>query len=734
MKALSVIALPLLFHCAQFTAQGSYSGLVLLQSLSSAGASSTGGEATGGGTSAAVTITQTGGGTAVTEGTGSDSYQVVLATQPSDSVVVAVTFDTTQLRLNGQSTSPLSLTFTTTTWNVAQNVVITAYDDTTVEGNHSATLTHAVTSNDSNYQGLSVSSVTVTITDNDGPGVSVIETGGDTVVAEGGTTDSYGLVLTSAPGSNVVIRLTFDDTQVRINASTSPVDVTFTTANWYNPQTMTVTAVDDGASESNHQATITQAYQSGDASFNVTIQSVVVTVIDNDGPGVAITQSSGWTDVMENGFTDTFDVVLTSAPSAAVQLSLAFDTTQIRLNGSATSPLTLTFNPGNWSTTQTITVSAVDDAVIEGNHQATISSTATSGDSSYNAITVPGILVRITDNDISPITGNVQSGTQAMGGSASVDVAITAVNLSRSFAICYFMTSSSNPQSVPTCQLTSTTNLQIRTGAALSVTTVSWYVVQFASGATVQRGSHNMASGDTTNNVTITSVDTTKAFVIAYARINDSSVSNDERRTVKARLTSATNLELSRRESGTAIDIEWQVVELDGASVKSGLATIGAGNSSVIAPVAPVNAGSSFLIFNSAADSATGGAEEEYLVRGQINDATSITFARESSVARTVEISYFLVEMLNGTSIQRGSVSAVSSTADQFDSAIAVPVTVTRTVPFVSVSSSGSGASDLDSGAFMATLTSSTNIRLERDSTENRTAHMEWYTMEFTSE
>jgi len=121
-------------------------------------------------------------------------------------------------------------------------------------------------------------------------------------------------------------------------------------------------------------------------------------------------------------------------------------------------------------------------------------------------------------------------------------------------------------------------------------------------------------------------------------------------------------------------------------------------------------------------------------VLGQINDATSITFARESSVARTVEISYFLVEMLNGTSIQRGSVSAVSSTADQFDSAIAVPVTVTRTVPFVSVSSSGSGASDLDSGAFMATLTSSTNIRLERDSTENRTAHMEWYTMEFTSE
>ncbi|MBE7439779.1 MAG: hypothetical protein HS115_15080 [Spirochaetales bacterium] len=733
MKKLPVTVLILLVSCAQFTAQGSYSGLFLLQSLGapgSAGASASGGS----GGSGVVTVTQTGGGTAVTEGTGSDSYQIVLASQPSASVAIQITFDTAQLRLNGQGTTPLSLTFSTTNWNVAQNIVITAYDDTTVEGNHSSVLSHAVTSNDSAYQGASVANITVSITDNDGPGISVIETGGDTVVTEGGATDSYGLVLTSVPVSNVVLSLTFDDAQIRLNGSTSPVTVTFTTANWYIPQTITVSAVDDGLSEGNHQLTISQGYQSGDATFNVSIASVVVTVIDNDGPGVSITQSGGWTDVMENGFTDSFDVVLTSAPSAAVQLSLSFDTTQIRLNGSGTSPLNLTFAPGNWSTPQTITVSAVDDTTIEGNHQATISFTASSGDGNYNGITVPGVLVRITDNDISPITGNVQSGTQAMGGSASVDVAITAVNLSRSFALCYFMTGSSNPQTVPTCQLTSTTNLQIRTGAALSATTVSWYVVQFASGAAVQRNSLNMASGDSTSNVTITSVDTTKAFVIVYARMNDSSVGNDERRTVKARLTSSTNLEISRRESGSAIDIEWQVVELDGASVKAGQATIGSGASSVIAPVAPVNAGSSFLIFNLAADSATNGVEEEYQVRGQINDSTSITFARESSVARTVEISYFLVEMLNGTSIQRGSVAAVSSTATQFDSAIPVPVTVNRTVPFVSVSATGSGSSDLDSGSFMATLTSSTNIRLTRASSENRTAHMEWYTMEFTAE
>jgi len=61
-------------------------------------------------------------------------------------------------------------TFTTTNWNTAQTVTVKAIDDTTVEGSHTATITHAITGtvNDGNYPtSLTLGNVTVNIADND---------------------------------------------------------------------------------------------------------------------------------------------------------------------------------------------------------------------------------------------------------------------------------------------------------------------------------------------------------------------------------------------------------------------------------------------------------------------------------------------------------------------------------------------------------------------------------------
>ncbi|WP_353847646.1 MULTISPECIES: S8 family serine peptidase, partial [unclassified Microcystis] len=108
-----------------------------------------------------VTLTQTAGNTTVTEGGNTDTYSLVLKTQPTADVTITLTSNN-QITLNSTS-----LTFTTTNWNTPQNVTVTAVDDTLTEGNHTATITHNISSTDTNYNGLTIGTVNVNIQDND---------------------------------------------------------------------------------------------------------------------------------------------------------------------------------------------------------------------------------------------------------------------------------------------------------------------------------------------------------------------------------------------------------------------------------------------------------------------------------------------------------------------------------------------------------------------------------------
>ncbi len=109
-----------------------------------------------------VSVTQSGGSTATTEGGATDSYSVVLRTQPTANVTV--TLDDT----NGQvGTSATTLVFTPDNWNVAQTVTVTATDDALGEGRHTGVIRHTTSSADAAYNGLIVSPVRVAVGDDD---------------------------------------------------------------------------------------------------------------------------------------------------------------------------------------------------------------------------------------------------------------------------------------------------------------------------------------------------------------------------------------------------------------------------------------------------------------------------------------------------------------------------------------------------------------------------------------
>ncbi|WP_019866778.1 ExeM/NucH family extracellular endonuclease [Methylovulum miyakonense] len=134
--------------------------------------------------------------------------------------------------------------------------------------------------------------------------------------------------------------------------------------------------------------------------------------------GVTVAQTGGSTDVTEGGATDTYTIVLDSQPSADVTVSVAGDT-QV-----SASPSTLTFTPANWNTAQAVTVTAVDDAAVEGAHTGTVSHTATSTDSNYNGLSIGAVTANITDNDAVPNL-SINDASQNEGNSGTTNYTFT---------------------------------------------------------------------------------------------------------------------------------------------------------------------------------------------------------------------------------------------------------------------------------------------------------------------
>jgi endonuclease I len=99
-------------------------------------------------------------------------------------------------------------------------------------------------------------------------------------VTEGGATDTYNIVLTSQPSSDVTVDISQNPAaQVTVNLAA----VTFTPANWNQPIAIIITAVDDSAFESPQQINLVHGFTTSDPYYSTLAStSLPVTVIDDD--------------------------------------------------------------------------------------------------------------------------------------------------------------------------------------------------------------------------------------------------------------------------------------------------------------------------------------------------------------------------------------------------------------------------------------------------------------------
>ncbi len=351
-----------------------------------------------------------------TETGGTDTFQIVLTSQPTADVTVGLTSSDT----SEGTVSSSSVVFTSENWDLPKAITITGQNDDVDDDDISYTIVTEATSSDLKYGGLGVTDISVMNRDNDTAGLDISATSGLETTESGGK-DTFQITLTSQPTANVTIELISSDTS---EGTVSSANVVFTSSNWDTAKTVTVTGENDDVDDDDvHYTIVTAAASSSDSKYSgMSVDDVSVVNRDDDTAGIDISPTSGL-ETTEAGGSDTFQIVLTSQPTADVKVGLTSSNTS---EGIVSLP-SVTFTAVNWKTPQTVTVRGVEDAVDDGDVGYTIfTAPATSNDSKYGGIDAANIAVLNRDDDTAGVEISRTSGleTTEMGGVDTFEIVL----------------------------------------------------------------------------------------------------------------------------------------------------------------------------------------------------------------------------------------------------------------------------------------------------------------------
>lgn len=321
------------------------------------------------------TVSESGGSSSTSETGTTDTFTVVLNSEPTSNVRMSASSDDTgEVRV---STS--SLTFTASDWYTPQTVTLTGQDDYIVDGTQTSTISVSVVSlftADTDYSGLSSQTFSNTNTDDDAVGITISHAGANsasTSVDESGTTDNVTVVLDTIPSGNVVLDISSADTG---EFTVGTAQLTFTTSNWNVPQTVVVTGIDETDIDGNQTVQFRAAPNGATADADYAALSTAtlnVTVVNDDfPPGVNEGFSSGVNNTFsEGGASGVLRIRLDWQPASNVVIEF-YSTGGGGDDEVSFSPDNMTFTPANWSTNQFLTVTPIQDNIVDSTYMATV--------------------------------------------------------------------------------------------------------------------------------------------------------------------------------------------------------------------------------------------------------------------------------------------------------------------------------------------------------------------------
>lgn len=439
------------------------------------------------------------------------SYRVVLESEPTAPVTITLVPDIQV------TVTPRTLVFTPASWRTPQTVLLSAIDDAVAEGDeHPGQVIHQVTSVDSNYEGIAVAPVNVTIIDNDRSGVIIDRSSLSLTEAPGPTqAEAYSVRLSSQPTAPVEVALSFDREVTLNGQTTSPLMLSFTPLNWSAAQTVTVRAVDDAIDEDGdrpplapnttpHLSVIRHITSSADPFYNRNAPElrpfITVSIIDNDTAQLIVTPTSL---TVTEGLTGEYSVRLATQPRAPVTVRLEEQSDGL-IN---LSPATLTFTALNWSAPQTVTVRAADDDVDTTYPPERITHILVSDDPAYNGLPASSVEVRVIDDDTAEIT-----------------ISSSALTLTEGLTATYTVRLATQPTQPVTVSLTINGPVTI-TPPSLVFDPANWAVSQMV---TVESVDDDVDAPDAMATVTHTAISNDPGYAAAMARLLTVTVPNDD--------------------------------------------------------------------------------------------------------------------------------------------------------------------------------------------------------------
>lgn len=312
------------------------------------------------------------------------------------------------------------------------------------------------------------------------------------------------------------------------------------------------------------------------------------------------------------------------------------------------------------------------------------------------------------------------------------------VDTSRAFVVCAYRAGNASfaANRSPTCSLISPNQVSVEMGTTDGNVAVAGFVAEFSSGVTVQRGTLTLGAGTLSSNQSISTVDPSKAFVLVQARTADGGTLIDEHRTTMGYLSGPSQITVVRNQGTITTVVEWQVVEMAGASVQRGLSQIPGGSSSVSIPITAVDTARSFSVVSVAGANASNGNDSEIWTRCNLSSAALLLCERNDTV-NAPDIAWQVVSLSDAISVQRGTEDTNTNTppannTDTTMTATLLPVDLSASIV---LTTSSVDPGDLDSGqdsaAFASVLGSATSITIQRGSPDDRRGTVSWQAIQF---
>ena len=248
---------------------------------------------------------------------------------------------------------------------------------------------------------------------------------------------------------------------------------------------------------------------------------------------------------------------------------------------------------------------------------------------------------------------SVQRGSFTNAMNPTENVTISSVDLTKSIPIVSYRVGGGTwgSNDYIKAKLTTSTNLELQLVQESAAAIVEWQVVEFTDIAVVQTGDVAFASGEGSKTDTLTSVDTSKAWLIYGYTSDDGTISDIGEKLVRGMVTNATTLTFDRDNTGQNMDLTWYLVEFtDGTSVQHASEAFTSSQTQRNVTITAVDTARSFAVAGhymrggkspySANDNAGVG-----WVTLELTTATNLKIDRALTGSTTADIGWFVIEL-----------------------------------------------------------------------------------------